>query len=118
MTNLTAERDLAADCCAPLMGEGLSPEEAGATASLFKALADPTRVRIVNLLAGSPEPVCLCDINSGFDLSQPTLSHHLKKLVSAGLLTREQRGTWAFFSINDEALRRLGDAVGKREVAS
>ena len=118
MTTPTAERDLAVDCCAPLMGEGLSTEEAGATAALFKALADPTRVRIVNLLAGSPEPVCLCDINSGFDLSQPTLSHHLKKLVSAGLLNRERRGTWAFYSINEEALRRLGDAVGQREVAS
>ncbi|MGH2775678.1 MAG: ArsR/SmtB family transcription factor [Actinomycetota bacterium] len=118
MTTLTDERDLSAGCCAPLMGEGLSREEAGATAALFKALADPTRVRILNLLAGSPEPVCLCDINSSFDLSQPTLSHHLKKLVTAGLLTRAQRGTWAFYSINEGALRRLGDAVGQREVAS
>jgi ArsR family transcriptional regulator, arsenate/arsenite/antimonite-responsive transcriptional repressor len=118
MSTLTAGREIAADCCAPLMGEGLSPEEAGATASLFKALSDPTRVRIVNLLAGSPEPVCLCDINSGFELSQPTLSHHLKKLVAAGLLTREQRGTWAFYSINEEALRRLSDVVGQREIAS
>ena len=118
MSTLTAGSEIAADCCAPLMREGLSPEEAGATASLFKALSDPTRVRIVNLLAGSPEPVCLCDINSGFELSQPTLSHHLKKLVAAGLLTREQRGTWAFYSINEEALRRLSDVVGQREIAS
>ncbi|HZK51322.1 MAG TPA: metalloregulator ArsR/SmtB family transcription factor [Actinomycetota bacterium] len=118
MTTLTAEPQLAVDCCAPLMGDGLSPEEAGATAALFKALSDPTRVRIVNLLAGSLEPVCLCDMNSGFDLSQPTLSHHLKKLVTAGLLNREQRGTWAFYSINEEAVRRLSDAVGSREVAS
>jgi len=108
----------AAQCCAPLLGEGLSTEEAGATATVFKALADPTRVRIVNLLAGRSEPVCLCDINTAFDLSQPTLSHHLKKLVAAGLLNREQRGTWAFYSINDEALRRLSDVVARREMAS
>ena len=118
MSTLTPERELPANCCAPLVGDGLSAEEAGATAALFKALADPTRVRIVNLLAGSAEPVCLCDINSGFDLSQPTLSHHLKKLVNVGLLSREQRGTWAFYSINEEVLRRLGDVVGQREVAS
>jgi ArsR family transcriptional regulator, arsenate/arsenite/antimonite-responsive transcriptional repressor len=92
--------------------------EAGATAALFKALADPTRVRIVNLLAASPDPVCLCDINSGFDLSQPTLSHHLKKLVGAGLLKREQRGTWAFYSVNEETLSRLSDVVGRREIAT
>jgi len=118
MTTLITELEPATQCCAPLMGDGLSVEEASATAGLFKALADPTRVRIVNLLAGSPEPVCLCDINSSFDLSQPTLSHHLKKLVSAGLLTREQRGTWAFYSINEETLRRLGDVVGRKEMAS
>jgi len=117
MTTLTAEHELPADCCAPLTGEVLSLEEAGATASLFKALADPTRVRIVNLLARSSEPVCLCDINSGFDISQPTLSHHLKKLVTAGLLTRDQRGTWAFYSINDQSLQQLGDVVGQKEIA-
>jgi len=115
---LITELEPSTQCCAPLMGDGLSEEEASATAGLFKALADPTRVRIVNLLAGSPQPVCLCDINSSFDLSQPTLSHHLKKLVSAGLLSREQRGTWAFYSINEETVRRLGDVVERREIAS
>jgi ArsR family transcriptional regulator len=118
MTTLIAEIEPEAQCCAPLTGEVLTAEEAAATAALFKALADPTRVRIVNLLAGSPEPVCLCDINAGFDLSQPTLSHHLKKLVGAGLLAREQRGTWAFYSVNEETLRRLSDVVGRREIAS
>jgi ArsR family transcriptional regulator, arsenate/arsenite/antimonite-responsive transcriptional repressor len=118
MTTLIAEVEHATQCCAPLTGKGLSLQEAGATAALFKALADPTRVRIVNLLAASPDPVCLCDINSGFDLSQPTLSHHLKKLVGAGLLKREQRGTWAFYSVNEETLSRLSDVVGRREIAS
>ena len=98
-------------CCAPLAGPNLSPQEAAATAGLFKALADPTRVRIVNLLANSTEPVCLCEINEHFDLGQPTMSHHLKKLAAAGLLTREQRGTWAYFSINRDAFSRLADVT-------
>jgi ArsR family transcriptional regulator, arsenate/arsenite/antimonite-responsive transcriptional repressor len=103
----------ATECCPSLVGEVLSSEEAALTAELFKALADPTRVRIVNLLAAASEPVCLCDINASFELSQPTLSHHLKKLVGAGLLEREQRGTWAFYSINDQALKQLGELVRK-----
>jgi len=98
-------------CCAPLVGTGISAEEAEATATLFRALADPTRVRIVNLLANSPEPVCVCVMNEEFDLAQPTMSHHLKKLTSAGLLKREQRGTWAYFSIEQDALGRLADVV-------
>ena len=98
-------------CCAPLLGAGISPGEAEATASLFKALADPTRVRIVNLLANRPEAVCACEMNEEFDLAQPTMSHHLKKLVSAGLLRREQRGTWAYFSVDRDALQRLADVV-------
>ena len=96
-----------AQCCSPLVGGDVSDEAAEASALLLRALADPTRVRIVNLLANSPEPVCVCDLNANFDLSQPTISHHLKKLVSAGLLAREQRGTWAYFSLNREAFARL-----------
>jgi ArsR family transcriptional regulator, arsenate/arsenite/antimonite-responsive transcriptional repressor len=102
-------------CCAPLMGATISPEDASATAALFKALSDPTRVRIVNLLANSDDPVCVCDLNANFELSQPTMSHHLKRLVSAGLLSREQRGTWAYFSINDRALERLADVFKHKE---
>ena len=98
-------------CCAPLTGPSISPAEAEATADLFKALADPTRVRLVNMLANSPEPVCVCDMNAHFDLGQPTLSHHLKKLVTAGLLKREQRGTWAYFSLERDSLQRLADVT-------
>lgn len=104
-----------ASCCAPLLRDGISIDEAAATASLFKALADPTRVRIVNLLANRPESVCACEMNEEFDLAQPTMSHHLKKLVSAGLLNREQRGTWAYFSIDEGALRRLADVVDPKK---
>jgi ArsR family transcriptional regulator len=94
-------------CCAPLAAPALSDAQAVATAELFRALGDPARVKIVNLLATSDEPVCACDLYEPVGLSQPTVSHHLKKLGEAGLLHREQRGKWAYFSLNADALRRL-----------
>ena len=94
-------------CCAPLAAPVLSDEEAVATAELFKALADPARVRIVNLLATAGESVCACNLNEPVGLSQPTVSHHLKKLVDAGLLEREQRGKWAYFSLKRDAVEKL-----------
>ena len=94
-------------CCAPLSSPALSEGEAEATAALFRALADPTRVRVVNLLATRDEPVCVCHLVEPLGLSQPTVSHHLKKLVDAGLLKREQQGKWAYFSLNPEAAERL-----------
>ena len=97
---------LAVACCAPLAAPVLDEEEAVATAELFKALADPARVRIVNVLATSPEPVCVCEFEP-LGLSQPTVSHHLKKLVDAGLLEREQRGKWAYFSLKRDAVEKL-----------
>ena len=92
-------------CCGPLAAPVLSEEEAEATAALFRALADPARVRIVNTLATSDEPVCVCHLIEPLGLSQPTVSHHLKKLVDAGLLEREQRGKWAYFTLKPEATR-------------
>jgi ArsR family transcriptional regulator, arsenate/arsenite/antimonite-responsive transcriptional repressor len=106
-TARTAPAQPAATCCAPLAAAPLSPDEAAATASLFKALADPHRVRIVNLLATRPEPVCVCHLQAILGLAQPTVSHHLKKLVAAGLLTRTQRGTWAYYALEPTALARL-----------
>ena len=94
-------------CCAPLDSPALSDDEANATAAVFRALADPTRVRIVNLLATSERPVCVCDLVPVLGLTQPTVSHHLKKLVTAGLLEREQRGTWAFYTVDRTALDRV-----------
>jgi ArsR family transcriptional regulator, arsenate/arsenite/antimonite-responsive transcriptional repressor len=109
MTTATssAATTTATACCAPLGAASLSDDEAEATARLFKALADSHRVRIVNLLATSPDPVCVCEFTGPLGLSQPTVSHHLKKLVQAGLLDREQRGTWAYYSLNRDALGRL-----------
>jgi ArsR family transcriptional regulator, arsenate/arsenite/antimonite-responsive transcriptional repressor len=94
-------------CCAPLDQPVLSAAEAEATAELFKALGDPARVRIVNCLATAGEPVCICDLNGPLGLAQPTVSHHMKKLVDAGLVQREQRGKWAFFSLKRDAIETL-----------
>ena len=101
----------AATCCAPLGAPSLSDDQAEGTARLFKALADPHRVKIINLLATSPEPVCVCEFTAPLGLSQPTVSHHLKKLVQAGLLEREQRGTWAYYSLRPDALGGLAAAL-------
>jgi ArsR family transcriptional regulator len=112
-TTTASPNDAAAQaaCCTPLGAPSLSDDQAEATARLFKALADPHRVRIVNLLATSPDPVCVCEFTGPLGLSQPTVSHHLKKLVQAGLLQREQRGTWAYYALNRDALGRLAAVV-------
>jgi ArsR family transcriptional regulator, arsenate/arsenite/antimonite-responsive transcriptional repressor len=105
------ESRTAMECCAPLAAPSLSDAEARATAELFAALADPARVRIVNVVATSDEPVCACHLIEPLGLSQPTVSHHLKKLVEAGLLEREQRGKWAYFSLTPQASERLAGVV-------
>jgi ArsR family transcriptional regulator, arsenate/arsenite/antimonite-responsive transcriptional repressor len=107
MKNLLEQDESAVACCAPLGGGVLGEEEAAATAELFRALGDPARVRIVNLLATSDGPVCACNLYEPLALSQPTVSHHLKKLVDAGLLEREQRGKWAYFSLKRDAVETL-----------
>jgi len=100
-----------AACCTPLGAPSLTDDQAEATARLFKALADPHRVKILNLLATSPDPVCVCELTGPLGLSQPTVSHHLKKLLAAGLLEREQRGTWAYYSLRPDALGGLAAAL-------
>jgi ArsR family transcriptional regulator, arsenate/arsenite/antimonite-responsive transcriptional repressor len=95
------------ECCTPVAEPGITDEEASMLAVIFKALSDPNRVRIVNLLANSPEPVCVCDFMPQLGLSQGTVSFHLKKLLNVGLLSREQRGTWAYYSLNRDGLDRL-----------
>jgi ArsR family transcriptional regulator len=102
-------------CCAPLATASLSDDEAHATAALFRALGDPTRVKIVNALSQSDEPVCVCELVPALSVSQPTVSHHLKKLTDAGLLEREERGKWAFYSLSGEAVERLASLVEFKE---
>src|ERR687895_98414 len=111
-------RELPIACCAPLAAPVISDEEAEATAELFRALADPARVRVLNILATSEEPVCVCNLVDPLGLSQPTVSHHLKKLVDAGLLEREQRGRWAYYSLKAEAAERLAGLLDLRPAVS
>jgi ArsR family transcriptional regulator, arsenate/arsenite/antimonite-responsive transcriptional repressor len=105
------DAEASAACCTPLGAPSLSDDEAQATARVFKALADPHRLKILNLLATSPEPVCVCEFTGPLGISQPTVSHHLKKLLQAGLLDREQRGTWAYYSLRPDALGDLAAAL-------
>jgi ArsR family transcriptional regulator, arsenate/arsenite/antimonite-responsive transcriptional repressor len=99
----------AAECCAPVASQDITTEEAETLAIVFRALADPSRLRIVNLLATSSDPICVCNFTGPLGLSQGTVSFHLKKLLAAGLLEREQRGTWAYYSLRRDLLRRLAD---------
>ena len=103
-------------CCTPLAAASMSDDEAAATAELFKALADPARVRIVNMLATTSDAVCVCELVPRLGLSQPTVSHHLRRLSEAGLLDRERRGTWAFYSLNSDAVDRLASLTTIAEV--
>jgi ArsR family transcriptional regulator, arsenate/arsenite/antimonite-responsive transcriptional repressor len=97
-------------CCGPDT-EPLDSGEAEALAARFKALADPTRVAIVNRLAAADE-VCVCDFVAALDLAQPTVSHHLKVLRDAGLVESSRRGTWAFYRLVPEAVTELRQTLG------
>src|SRR4029453_10710050 len=103
--------EASAACCAPPSAPSLSDDQAQPPPPLFKPPAPPARVKILNLLATSPEPVCVCEFTEPLGLSQPTVSHHLKKLMDAGLLEREQRGTWAYYSLRPDALGGLAAAL-------
>ena len=107
MTANEALNVLPVACCVPLSEATISTDEADAAATLFKALADPHRVLILNRLLACGDAVCVCELNEDLELSQPTVSFHLKKLVNAGLLAREQRGTWAYYSVVPEAMKQL-----------
>lgn len=109
--------DVSLACCAPLAAPVLAEAEAEATAAVFHALADPARVRIVNALATTGKPVCVCELVEPLGLAQPTVSHHLKKLTDAGLLERVQRGKWAYYSLSSGAASTLAALVELKEVA-
>lgn len=91
----------------------ISPARAEQLANGFKALADPSRLRILSIVAASPDQeACVCDLQAPLGLSQPTVSHHLKLLVNAGYLTRSKRGTWAFYRLVPESLDALASPLG------
>ena len=96
---------------APIASALLSEDEASATAALFRVLADPARVRIVNLLANRDGPACICELVDELSLAQPTVSHHLKLLVDAGLIVGEKRGRWVWYRPVPERLTQLRRAL-------
>ena len=96
-------------CCSPLVGGIIDAAAAERIASALKALAEPTRIRLISLIAAQPgAEACVCDLTDPVGLSQPTVSHHLKTLVDAGVLTREQRGRWAYFALVPGTLDAIG----------
>ena len=99
-------------CCPPLTAQPLSQAQADQIAPLLKALADPVRLRLISLVAShSGGEACVCDLNDAFDLSQPTISHHLKVLHDAGLLDRDKRGVWAYYRLRTEALASVAALI-------
>jgi ArsR family transcriptional regulator len=96
---------LADECCTPLLREPLTATQAAGLAQILKALADPTRLRLVSMVAGHEGgEACVCELTDPLGLAQPTISHHLKILVDAGILTRDKRGKWAYYALVPGAL--------------
>jgi len=108
----------AVSCCVALDEAVLSPEDAANTARLFKALADPNRVRLVHLLATQDEATCVCDLAEAIGVSQPTVSHHLRVLWEAGLVTREHNGSFVYYGVDRNALSRAGAVLVREEAPS
>jgi ArsR family transcriptional regulator len=105
-------------CCSPLSREPLSQHAADRIAPLLKALADPVRLRLMSLIASHEGgEACVCDLNDAFELSQPTISHHLKVLHEAGLLDRDKRGVWVYYRASTQALAGLAALIGSTTVA-
>jgi ArsR family transcriptional regulator len=97
-----------AGCCAPLSESPLVAEQAAELSAMFKALGDPVRLRLLSMIASGPGgEVCVCDLTPAFDLSQPTISHHLKLLRQAGLVDSERRGTWVYYRVRPETTDRM-----------
>ncbi|OXM65651.1 ArsR/SmtB family transcription factor [Amycolatopsis vastitatis] len=95
-------------CCSPLAREPLREDQAAELAKLFKAMADPVRLRLLSLIAShAGGEACVCDLTDAFDLTGPTISHHLKVLRESGLITGERRGTWVYYRVHPEVLARL-----------
>lgn len=111
-STFVAQQDALAACCSPMTGGVVSDQAAATLARMFKALGDPSRVKLVSLIAAAPNgEACICDMTGPVGLSQPTISHHMKLLVEAGLATREQRGKWAYYSLVPGMLGSLATAL-------
>src|SRR5215211_1513982 len=100
------------ECCSPVVGQVMTVDEAESLATVLKAIAEPTRLRLVSLIAAhADQEACVCDLTAPVGLSQPTVSHHLKLLVDAGILTREQRGKWAYYKLVPDTLNTLAGLI-------
>jgi ArsR family transcriptional regulator, arsenate/arsenite/antimonite-responsive transcriptional repressor len=107
------------DCCAPLASEPLGEAEANTVAPLLKALADPVRLRLVSLIAcHDGGEACVCELTGAFELTAPTISHHLKVLREAGVIDAERRGTWIYYRINAEALARISTLLAAPQLVT
>lgn len=104
---------------APVVREPLRPDDAGRIAVVFKALSDPVRLRLLSVIAShAGQEACVCDLSDGFDVGQPTISHHLKVLREAGLLSSERRGSWVYYRVEPAGLRQLSLVLEALEPAS
>jgi len=110
---------LAGQCCAPLLRQPLTASQASDLAPILKALADPIRLRLVSMVAAHERnEACVCDLTEPLGLTQPTISHHLKILVDAGIFTRDKRGKWAYYRLAPSALDALSSVVSSSVVSS
>jgi ArsR family transcriptional regulator len=107
-TRPAAPLPLASECCAPLLGEPITAGQAAGLARMLKALADPVRLQLVSMVAAHEgAEACVCELTEPLGLTQPTISHHLKILVDAGIFTRDKRGVWAYYALVPSALDAL-----------
>lgn len=114
-TSLPVITPAVAACCSPVTGGLIADDAAEGLARMFKALGDPTRVKLLSMIAAADtQEACICDLTDPIGLAQPTVSHHMKLLVEAGLVTREQRGKWAYFSIVPGILESLASTLDPR----
>ena len=106
-------------CCTPLAHGRIPADTAAALAPAFKALGDPVRLQLMSMIASAPDgEVCVCDLTPAFALSGPTISHHLRTLREAGLVSADRRGTWVYYRADPQVLRLLGAVLGAGVVAA
>ena len=111
MSNQGAAAELA-QCCVPLTADPLTADQAGELSRRFRALGDPVRLRLLSLIASHEGgEACVCELTVGFEVSGPTISHHLKVLRETGLIEGDRRGTWIYYRVLPEALRALAEAL-------
>jgi ArsR family transcriptional regulator len=116
MSNQSSGAAQVVPCCSPVLREPLTADQAAEPARVFKAIGEPVRLRLLSLIASHPGgEACVCDLTDAFDLSGPTISHHLKVLREAGVIEGERRGTWIYYRVRPETLRLMSRALAPAE---